>query len=161
MRDRSLFGLVLALAFLSIASSYAPGQLMLQDEGSSQGVITKLNCVGSSVSCAVSAGTGTMTVSAGGAGNFVTWTIDFGSTVPMETMLTTTVTGQAWVTSSSIILCQLTAFSTSDRAEGAEDAVLDDIKLAVANRVAGVGFDILAHAPEGATGQYIVNCTGN
>lgn len=74
--------LVALLVFLAASLSAQgltgiPG-VQLQDEGTSQGQVTKLNCVGSTVACTKSGATGTLTITGGGA----TWTaieVDFGS----------------------------------------------------------------------------------
>ena len=90
----------------------------------------------------------------GGGGNGVVAVVDFGAD---SDFATATVTGQTWVTAGSKIAATLGA-ATSDH--DLEDGVLEDISVAVGNLVAGVGFDIFAHAPSGSWGQYSVNCVG-
>jgi len=69
-------------------------------------------------------------------------TIDFGTTG--SDFLTTTVTGQAWVTAVSDIEGYFFAEATSDNDADAHALAAALCKITCANRVAGVGFDILA-----------------
>lgn len=82
--------------------------------------------------------------------NVVEVSIDFGAAV--DTEATATVVGQAWVTAASKILVRPAGASTADHA--AEDALLEEIEAIAMNLVAGVGFDVLAHSPDGSTGVY-------
>lgn len=87
---------VLTTGILCLAQfSYASGMknepvLQLQDEGSSQGDIKRFNCVGSTVACTASNGTGTATFTGGGGSANIN-TSDV-ATVPYF-VTTTTVTG--------------------------------------------------------------------
>ncbi len=57
--------------------------------------------------------------------------------------LSTTVTGQGWVTPTAVMSVTIV---DNNRAQ---EAVLEQIHLSVENLIPGVGFDILAHAPNG------------
>lgn len=70
---------VFMAAFLSQAGATAVPGVQVQDEGTSQGQVTKLNFTGSGVSCSRSGSTGTCNVNSGGSISFTTVEIDFGS----------------------------------------------------------------------------------
>lgn len=75
-----------------------------------------------------------------------------------ETYVTKTVTGQAWVAADSYIVCNVLGLTTADHTP--EDAILEGVKFNINNIVAGTGFDIIGHAPEGTYGKYTVKCLG-
>jgi hypothetical protein len=75
-----------------------------------------------------------------------------------ETYVTKTVTGQTWVAADSYITCNVLGITTADHT--AEDAILEGVKFNINNIVAGTGFDIIGHAPEGTYGKYTVKCLG-
>ena len=137
--------LILALLLWSaeVFAQHDSNSIRLQDEGTTQGQVKTIDCVGAGIICTRLGSIGTATVSGGGGGggNFVAVTVDFGS--GGNDMVTTTVTGQTWVTASSTIVCTPTLFSTADRADGAEDALIEGLRVAVANRVASTGFDVV------------------
>lgn len=136
--------------------SPAPG-LRLQDEGSTQGQITTINLTGSGVSCSKSGAVGTCNVSAGGSGNTVEVTISFGSSALDQK--TTTVTGQTWVTSSSVINCGIfgkTVVGDND----SEDPAVEELQVQTSNRVVGTGFDLIASSPMPVVGTFYAHCFG-
>jgi hypothetical protein len=180
----------------------APG-ITLQEEGANQGRVQTLNCIGSSIACAKSGVTGTITITGGGSGystiedegtpqtqratvnftgagisctdsggktvctasggggsaNTVSVTIDFGASGASH--VKTVVTGQAWVTSSSVVVCSPTGFATADRPDGAEDAAIEGLTVSVSERVAGTGFTLnTALRCYKALGKYLIHCTG-
>lgn len=90
----------------------------------------------------------TLLGTSGGSGNGCTATIDFGSGESGDTSVV--VTGQTWVTPSSVIVCNVLG----------EDARIQSITADVDTLVNGVGFTVRAHAPNGASGTYTVNCVG-
>lgn len=149
--------LALLTAVLLSQTTNVPG-VQLQDEGSSQGQVTKLNCVGAGVSCAKSGATGTMTISGGapGSSNFAEVSISLGETG--DQFYSTTVTGQAWVTTTSIIVCS--PFATSDDGQTVETYAAAMFTVQAATRVNGVGFDLWVSSPNGATGTFRFHCTG-
>jgi len=73
-----------------------------------------------------------------------------------ETYVTKTVTGQSWVAADSYITCKVLGITTADHTP--EDAILEGVKFEINNIVAGTGFDIIGHAPEGTYGKYTVKC---
>lgn len=106
-----------------------------------------------------------MNVVASAGGNFVEVTVDFGS--GGAEVITTTVTGQSWVTTSSVILCSPTLFATADRVDGNEELLLEGLKYAVLNRVNATGFDLMVmtdgdlSSNDFAYGKFLYNCTGS
>lgn len=100
--------------------------------------------------------------STGGAGNFVQVQVDFGFASGNEgDSATATVTGQTWVTASSIIECVAAGKATADH--DPDDVWAERIVAYATNLVAGTGFDVVAtSANEGGRtwGKYYINCTG-
>jgi len=152
---------VLALPLLVFAQvGPAPG-IQLQDEGVNQGRIQILNCAGAGVVCTKSGVTGTATITGGGGGsaNVVAVNVDFGANG--SDTASTVVTGQAWVTGASIILCSLTAIATASRTEGSEEGIWEGLIPAIHSRVAATGFTLFANPRFGrAIGIYTFHCTG-
>jgi hypothetical protein len=72
------------------------------------------------------------------------------------TYATKTVTGQSWVTANSFITCKVLGLTSADHTP--EDAILEGVQFEINNIVAGTGFDIVGHAPEGTYGKYTVKC---
>ena len=142
MRKLTFYLLVILLWGQRAQAQHDSNSVRLQNEGSTLGQIKTMNCVGAGIDCTLSGSVGTATVSGGGGGggNFVAVTVDFGS--GGNDMVTTTITGQTWVTISSTIICVPTMMSTADRVDGAEDALIEGLRAAVSNRVAGTGFDV-------------------
>jgi hypothetical protein len=98
---------------------------------------------------------------AGGSGNFVAATVDFGA-YPGSNHAAVTVTGATWVTSNSVVVCMPTDLATADRADGSEDAAVEQLTVAVRSRVAGTGFSLDAAPGNGrAIGKYLVHCSGS
>lgn len=151
--------LVLILAAALAQTTSVPG-VQLQDEGTSQGQVTKVNCVGTTVACTKSGATGTITVTGGvGSANTASATVDFGSTG--QTNASVVVTGQAWVTITSIIVCAPTLLAGTSRTEGQEDAVIEGLTVSISTRVAATGFTVDAAIREGtAIGTFVIHCTG-
>jgi alpha-tubulin suppressor-like RCC1 family protein len=73
-----------------------------------------------------------------------------------ETYVVKTVTGQTWVAADSYITCKVLGITTADHTP--EDAILEGVQFEINNIVAGTGFDIIGHAPEGTYGKYTVKC---
>jgi len=72
------------------------------------------------------------------------------------TYATKTVTGQSWVAANSFITCKVLGLTSADHTP--EDAILEGVQFEINNIVAGTGFDIVGHAPEGTYGKYTVKC---
>lgn len=64
-----------------------------------------------------------------------------------------TVTGLAWLSTDYRFSCQTVPNAT----HGAEDILIEQIVATVDNVVAGTGFDVVAHAPNGTGGTYDVD----
>lgn len=139
------------------AQGYVPPMLInLKDEGTLSGAISTIDCVGAGVSCAASAGTGTMTISGGaGGGNAVA--VDVTLTYN-STLTTTTVTGQAWVTGTSKIVCQ--PFAVANGLVTLNDFFAAELSGIASNRVVGTGFDLTVRNPNGADGIFQFHCIG-
>jgi len=69
-----------------------------------------------------------------------------------------TVTGQAWVTSTSEIVCA--PLGTTADGLTPEAIAVADLGVSVANRVAATGFDVLVYSPNGLDGTLRVHCIG-
>ena len=95
----------------------------------------------------------------GSTGGITFSAIQFGVVSIPEYYCTKTITGQSWVEQSSFIECRISGMTSDDHT--AEDAVLDQVKFDINNIVPGVGFDIVAHAPEGTYGKYNIRCFGH
>jgi hypothetical protein len=154
----------LILALLLSGAAYgqvgpAPG-VGLNDEGAVQGRVQTLNCVGSGITCSKSGITGTLSISGGGSGNFLSVELDFGQGAGAD-IASVVVTGQSWVTASSVIVCSPTMIATADRGEGDEDAVIEQLTVAIHTRVASTGFTLTATPGLGVTtGKFAFHCTG-
>lgn len=132
--------------------------VIIKDEGTVLGGATALNCSGSAITCTQAGGVATLSVSSG-SGNFVAVTVDFSSSGAFDA--TKVVTGQAWVTASSIIICSATAVGAGTRATDADDVWLENFTANVYARVAGTGFTLKVRPQAGlALGQYVFHCTG-
>lgn len=75
-----------------------------------------------------------------------------------ETYAVKTITGQSWVAADTFINCKVLGLTSDDH--DAEDAILEGVRFEINNIVAGVGFDLIGHAPEGTYGKYKVKCLG-
>lgn len=96
---------------------------------------------------------------AGGGGNGAAVTVDFGAAG--NDTATVIVTGQAWVSGTSIIVCAPTLLATADRVDGEEDALLEGLTVVVSERVAGTGFTVSAQPAHGkAIGKFLIHCLG-
>src|SRR6266702_975162 len=99
------------------------------------------------------------TATSGTGVNLVQALLDFGFQTGQEGDLARlTITGQAWVTSGSIIVCSAAALATADH--DPEDVAIEGITAYAENLVAGVGFDLVAKScgDSGSTwGKYYIN----
>lgn len=85
-------------------------------------------------------------------------TIDFGHTAGGESYETSITVAAPWVTNGSVILCNAAGVATPDH--DAEDAALEGIQAVAANLNEGVGFDVIARAPQGSWGRFNINIMG-
>ena len=93
-------------------------------------------------------------VPAGGTINNLVVSVDFGAN--RSDMIKVTVTGQTWVTTSSIIVATVVPGLDHE----AEEVLMEQISATVTNLVAGTGFDLYLHAPNSTWGRYKVNILG-
>ena len=124
------------------------------------GGVTAPTCAAGNHFSSVSGGGLVCTADAGGGGsaNVVAITVDFGSG---SDSATATVTGQAWVTGTSVIVCSPSLVAVGTRSEGDEDALIEGLEAATYSRVAGTGFSLKAWVARGrAYGQFVFHCTG-
>lgn len=100
---------------------------------------------------------GNVQVNSGGSGNSTTAIVDLGTGfINEETTGKVTVTGQSWVTISSVIV----AMVTEGQDHTADEIAAEDVQATLGNLVAGVGFDVVLSAPNGASGKFLVNIRG-
>ncbi len=85
-------------------------------------------------------------------------TVDFGHASGGESDLANITVTATWVTNSSVILCNAAGVTTPDH--DGEDAALEGITAVAANLNEGVGFDVIARAPEGSWGRFNINIMG-
>lgn len=151
---------LLALALSQGFIGPVPG-INVTDESSLLGRTQSVVFVGAGVTCLNTLGIITCTIAGGsGSANVVEAEVDFGAS-PGKDTASVVVTGQAWVTTTSVIVCQVTMTSTADRADGAEDAVIEGITVTFSTRVLATGFTLVASPALGnAVGKYKVHCTG-
>lgn len=131
--------------------------LLIQDESSDVARATRaLNFIGSAVNCVNASGVISCTVTAGGgSGNFVDTTVAMTSGAGYYSA---TITGQAWVTASSVIICQ--PFGTTADGLTVEQVAAAQLDVTVSNRVVGTGFNINIVNPTGSYGTHRIHCTG-
>lgn len=91
----------------------------------------------------------------GGAGNFVEASIGFGDG---KGLVYTVSVAATWVSGTSVIVCS--PFATTADGLTLEQTYAAGINVAVSNRSAGVGFDLSAYSPHGASGIHRFHCTG-
>jgi len=85
--------------------------------------------------------------------------VDFGPAVNgTEDTVATTPVVATWVTADSIIQCTVSGRTTPDHEE--EDAALEGVTAYPIRIAPGVGFDVVASAPNGSWGRYLINITG-
>lgn len=156
---RKLLTLCLLLVpVLAQAQVSAPIKVEVRNEGTSAGRVGSIDCVGAGINCTVSGDVATLSVSGGGGGggNGVEVSIDLGTDSGL--IYTATVTGQAWVTATSFIVCQ--PFATSADGQTVETYYAAHFTVTASTRVDGVGFDLSIFSPHGATGVFRIHCLG-
>ena len=96
--------------------------------------------------------------SSGSTTNSLQATVDFGNANGGEAGIATVTVAASWVTSGSIIVCNAAGVATPDH--DAEDAAIEGITAVASNLNAGVGFDLIARAPQGSWGRFNINIIG-
>jgi len=134
--------------------AYPP--VLIRNEGVDIGRLTRaIDFVGTSVNCVFAAGVGTCTVTGGsGSANMVEASVALTDTG----FFSTTVTGQAWVTATSIIVCS--PLGTTIDGLTPEAVAVGALGVSISSRVAGTGFNVDVFSPNGLTGTVRVHCTG-
>lgn len=84
--------------------------------------------------------------------------VDFGFSSRAEQGFATTTISATWVTDSTVLVASPYAITTVDH--DPEDYAIENIHVAVLNKVPGVGFDVMAYAPIGSWGKYAVSILG-
>lgn len=85
-------------------------------------------------------------------------TVDFGNASGGEGDLAVVAVAAAWVTNDSVIICNAAGVSTPDH--DPQDAALEGITAIAANLNEGIGFDVVARAPQGSWGRFNINIIG-
>ena len=154
--------LVLLLALLAcpvplFAQLVSTPPLLLRDEGVDKGRLTKaVDFVGSAVTCTWTAGVGTCTITGGSGGaNTVEQSIAMTGGAGVYSQV---VTGQAWVTGTSVIVCG--PLGTTADGLTVEQVAVAGLTVTVDTRVAGTGFTIHVKNPFGSKGTHRIHCTG-
>lgn len=147
----------LTLAGTVLSADLQQAYSTVQDDGTPRTQRTTVNFIGSAISCVDNGGTSTTdcTVSAGGgSGNFLEISLAVSGT-----FTSATITGQAWVTASSVVVCS--SFGTTADGNSPETAALASFSTSVSSRVAGTGFTFQVFSPNGAEGTFRFHCTGS
>lgn len=131
----------------------------IDDEGSALAQEAVLNFTGTGVTCTAGVGQTICNIPQVTAIHVVTATASFADAG--QDSVSTAVTGETWVTTTSRIACVPTAVATADRGEGEEDALLEGLESVVHTRVNADGFTIATKPRDGyAHGDYVVHCVG-
>lgn len=171
---------------LALLLSMSQGQVQrLYNEGVLLGPIVKLDCVGPAVVCDLNGtyfgritisvtpatitatgtpdattylrGDGTWAAPASGSGNAVEVTVAMPS--DGSGWAQTVVTGQAWVTATSKIVCQ--PFNDGGDSNNTDEVYsLAEFSATTSTRVASTGFTLTAASPNGVTGTFKFHCLG-
>lgn len=141
-------------AYAQIAPSTS---VIVEDENVIQGRVRRADCVGAGIACTVVAGEWIITVAGGGGGggNFLDVTL---AMTAGAGFYSATVTGQAWVTSTSRIICA--PFGTTADGLTPEQIAIADLAVSTSDRVVGVGFKVNVYNPTGSSGTHRFHCTG-
>lgn len=91
-------------------------------------------------------------------GNSAQATVDFGHADGGEDHYARVSVAAAWVTAGHCLVACPAAEATADHE--ADDVAYEGITAYPTNIEAGVGFDIIAHAPRGTWGRYLINVRG-
>lgn len=128
----------------------------VEDEGTEQGFVQRVNFTGAGVTASVSGDEATVNIpgGGGGGGTFLSGTVDLTAAALGSAKVTI---ADAGVAADSKIVCS--AVPAAGRAM--DEMELGPVIPTHGNIVAGVSFDVMVVNMGGATGQYVVNCTRN
>ena len=152
--------LVLAATLAQTSMNLNVQPVMVKDEGVAQSAFraVTVNCTGAGVTCTQVGSVWTLNASGGGGGSTSAIEVTVDYTANGYPVLSTTLTGLAWVTPTSKIVCA--PFATTADGQTAETYQVASLEAVPANRVNGVGFDLLTRNPNGATGTFRFHCFG-
>ena len=85
--------------------------------------------------------------------------VDFGTSAGKQDTTALSMVAASWVKATSVIVCTATS-GTPDHPGTDEDAAIEGIIATAFNILPGIGFSVVAYAPEGSEGRYNVNCIG-
>jgi hypothetical protein len=106
-------------------------------------------------------GDGTWADGGGGGGSTVytaQGTVNFGFATGLEGDIATVTVSATWLTATTVVTVSPYAVATADH--DPEDYAAEAITAYAANFATGVGFDIIARAPNNSWGQYVINAMG-
>lgn len=134
------------------------GYSTIEDEAVPRTQRATVNFTGAGVSCVDDGSSKTVCTIAGASGSANVAEVSLSLGTEMGLYYSTTVTGQAWVTSSSVIACSM--FGTTADGQTPETIAVAGIQPTVSDRVVGTGFNLNIYNPNGATGTIRAHCTG-
>jgi len=129
---------------------------LIENEGVPLTARTTIDFVGAGVTCSDVAGETQCSISGGGSANVVEVSLNLGTA--MGLYYSTVVTGQAWVTAASTIVCSLLGVTTDGQT--VETVAVSGVQPSISDRVVGTGFNLNVYSPNGATGIYRFGCIG-
>lgn len=138
----------------------APTGIPVVDEAASIGRAQSLVFAGAGVACVNVAGVVTCTISGGGVGtaNVVDVTVVFTSNGGYAS---TVVTGQAWVLTTSTIVCSPRHNAAVSGVNNTPEVyALAQFHPVVSTLVAATGFTLNVFSPSGVSGSFVFSCTG-
>lgn len=139
-------------------SSSGGGYTTVQEDGTPLAARTTINFTGAAITCSDSGGVTVCAVtSGGGSGNAVEVTV----TMPGDGSgwAQSVVTGEAWVTATSKILCQ--PFNDGGDTNNTDEVYsVAQFSEMVSTRVVGTGFTLTVNSPNGPSGVFKFHCLG-
>lgn len=154
----SALAVMLLSGFTAGASSGASGYSTVQDQGTPLTQRSTINFTGTPITCSDSGGITVCDVSAG-AGNFGTFTVDFGSDGLSRYDSNEATVSAAWVGTSSAILLTPKCVATVG-GNTIDNCLVSKLECSVSTITASTSFGVTCHAPFTASGQYTISYTG-
>ena len=138
-------------------TSSGGGYSTIQDEGAPLTQRATVNFTGAGVSCTDSGGITVCTITGGGGGGSAN-VVETSIAMTGAGVYSTAVTGQAWVSTSSKIICS--TFGTITDGLTPEAVAVAGLTVSWSTPVAGTGFTVWLSNPNGLTGTVRLHCTG-